>query len=63
MNLFKVTLNYYGELHTFYTHTLSQSQALRNARLKLEMKLRKVKNSLIVYFNGDKDNFKVEKIS
>ena len=38
---YKVTLNYHGELHEFYTTTTSQRHALKNAQYQLAQKLGK----------------------
>ena len=63
--LFKVTLNWYGEIHIFHTHANSEPNAERNAKKKLTVKLRKKPTTpeINYYFNGKKDNVTIEKLS
>jgi len=65
MYLFKITLNWYGEIHIFYTHAKAETIAIRNSRKRLKIKLGKTPKSteLYYYFRGHKDNVKVEKLS
>lgn len=54
---YKVTLNWYGELHVFWTHASSGEKAKRNSIEKLAAKLKRKAGYLIAYFDGKKDNF------
>jgi len=60
---YKVTLNWYGELHTFYTNSGSTSKAKANAISRLAKKLGKSRYIVRQYYNSGKDNFKVERRS
>ena len=58
---YKVTLNWHGELHIFYTHSISRAKALANAIIKLAGKLGRSNYSVRQYFIGEKDNWKVKR--
>jgi len=59
--LYKVTLNWYREIHTFYTDSSGKSRALRNAISRLSKKLGVSYNYVNKQFINGKDNFKVER--
>lgn len=61
MTLYKVTLNWSGELHTIYTHAKSKKFALKNSITQLSKKLRINRTICNMKFQGQKDNFKIEK--
>lgn len=65
LSLWKVTLNWYGEIHPFHTHANSEANAKRNAKKKLICKLKQGHSFTTMnnYFNGSKDNVKAEKLS
>lgn len=63
MQLYKVTLNWSGELHQQYTHAGSESRALNNAVRQLSKKLGFVYSYYRSKFNGQTNNFKIEKKS
>ena len=56
--LFKGTFNWYGEIHTLYRHAHSLAQALQLMLRALAKTLDN--NSVPCYFNGRRDNFKLE---
>jgi len=61
--LYKITLNWYGEIHILYTNAKGENEAKRNARTRLKEKLGKDSLSEITcYFDGRKDNMRIEKI-
>jgi len=60
MNRYKVTLNWYGEIHVFYTSSKTAKTAKNNAINRLAKKLGKNRNSVSGYFSGDKDNFSIK---
>jgi len=62
MQLYKVTLNFSGELHTFYTHAAKKSLALNNAVRQLTKKLKINYSFYRAMYNGQKDNFKTEEV-
>jgi hypothetical protein len=62
MQLYKVTLNWSGEIHQQYTQASSEHRALNNAIRQLSKKLGFVYSYYRSKFNGQTDNFKIEKI-
>lgn len=58
--MYKIILNYFGEIHVFYRNCRSEKMAKNYAILELEQKVGKVKFSLFQYFN--KMNFEVIKM-
>lgn len=58
--MYKIILNYFGEIHTFYRNAKSEKMAKNYAIFELEKKVGKVKFSLLKYF--DKLNFEVVKL-
>ena len=59
---YHITLNYFGEIHTFYTHSKCVEGALKNAISRLAKKIGRYRNSILFYFIDDKpDNWKVVK--
>jgi len=57
---YKITLNWYGEIHEFWTHADSISQAKVFTLQKFIMQIGKNPGSIWAYFNGQKDNIKIE---
>jgi len=57
----KVVLNWYGELHTFYTNSVSDSRALHNAVTRLASKLQVSRYRIRQYFNKDVANYYIER--
>ena len=60
--LYKVTLNWSGELLTFYTHSKNEKGALNNGITQLANKLKVNRTICNMKFLGQKDNYKIEKI-
>ena len=60
-NKYKVTLNWSGELHTFWTSSSTEKRALNNAVAQLAEKLGRDRIYVKRSFFGEKDNFKVER--
>ncbi len=66
MNKYKVTLNWHGEVHTFYTHAKSELSAMYRACYQLADVLEGESGgmryySVRQYFNDGKDRWKVER--
>jgi hypothetical protein len=63
---YKGTLNYYGEIHELWTTTRSEAKARRNFITRmidtLDLDPYDGRTILNCYFNGDKDNMKIERI-
>jgi len=59
--LYKVTLNWSGELLTFYTHSKSEKGALKNSVTQLSKKLGINYTVCNAKFLGQRANFKIEK--
>lgn len=57
---FKVILNWYGEISTHWTHADSIAQARAFVIKKFAEKINREPFSILAYFNGDKDNIKIE---
>jgi len=62
MATYKVLLNKSGEVHTFFTTSVSKEKAVRNCVKRLEARLDLRSGSLRGYFSGSKDNVKVEEL-
>jgi len=64
MCLYKITLCYYGENHTFFTHSSSPRKAILNSIFKLEKKMEREKGSLPIYFlnRGNDGRVRVEEV-
>ena len=60
-NLYIVTLNWYGEIHTLYTSSSSDLKALGNAVSQLAKRLKVSRWKVKMYYLGGKDNFKIER--
>jgi hypothetical protein len=60
-HLYKVTLNWHGEVHVLFTHSPKEASALRNAVRKLARYLTVDYSYVRRLYLGDKDNFKVER--
>lgn len=60
--LFKGTFNWYCEIHTLYTHTKNKdkNKALNNFIVQLTKILKVSRESIYIYFNNDKDNYRIE---
>jgi len=57
---YKVTLNWYGEIQEFWTHADSNTQAKTFTLQKFCIKNNRTPGSVWAYFNGQKDNIKIE---
>ena len=57
---YKITLNWHGEIHKFWTHANSITQAKTFVLEQFVMKIGRNKRSIWAYFNGQKDNIKIE---
>ena len=61
--LFKITLNYLGNNHTYHKHANHESSALRLACLDLADEANVNLMPILNYFTSDKkDNYKIEKV-
>ena len=60
-NLYKVTLNWYGEVHTLYTSSTTDLKALNNAISQLAKRLKVSRWRVKMYYIGGKDNYKIER--
>lgn len=58
---YKVTMNWKGELHEFYTNSRGELSALANCIVKLSKKLKVSRYAVSCHFSSGKDNFKVER--
>ena len=63
MQKYKVTLNYMGEVHIFYTSAVNSGKAVLNAVSKLSNKLSKSKYYLRNYILDGKDRWKVKQVT
>ena len=59
---YKGTFNWHGEIHTFYRYAISEDHAKELMLLALGKKLGRYFPLLRVYFDGSKDNFKIEEV-
>ena len=50
MRLYKVTLNWYGEIHLFFTHANSESRARRNVYGQFGAKMGRTYSAVKRYF-------------
>ncbi len=57
---YKVTLNWYSEIHEFWIHAASIAQVKVFAFRKFTAKTERRPNSVWAYFNGNKDNIKIK---
>lgn len=62
MKLYRVTFNYQGELHIYYSHANGEGKAKRNCLRRLTTALNRVIGSLNNYFYSDKPNIKIEEV-
>ena len=60
-HLYKVTLNWYGEIHIFYSHATASNRALNFSIRRLAKELGVTYGYVKRKFIGEKDNFKVER--
>lgn len=58
--LYKITLNYSGEVYTFYRWASREIIAFNLAIHALEKKLNLVRGALRNVFQGDKNNFEIK---
>ena len=56
-----IKLNWYGEVHTFYTNSTTDLKALGNAISQLAKRLKVSRNYVKCNFDGRRDNFKIER--
>lgn len=59
--LYKISLNWYGEVHILYRHAKSRGKALTLGVRGLEKKLGKESGSCYMYFVG-KDRYRIEEV-
>lgn len=59
-DLYKVTLNWHGEIHEFYTHATSETKALRQACGRLSNRVGRLYKHVRPKFS-DKDNYNIER--
>uniref|UniRef100_A0A6M3JCQ4 Uncharacterized protein n=1 Tax=viral metagenome TaxID=1070528 RepID=A0A6M3JCQ4_9ZZZZ len=64
MKYYKGTFNWYGEIHTLHTRkpALSEGMAYRQFTRVLALKLQRTCSVVKLYFNGEKDNYKIEEV-
>ena len=61
--LFKITLNYLGDNHTYHKHANGEDQALRLACLELADEANtNLMPILNYYLSNRRDNYKIEKV-
>ena len=63
MNRYKVTLNWHGEVLTFYTEASSKMKALTNAIYQLAEKSNRVAYSVRQYFLNGKNRYEVKEVN
>lgn len=62
-NLYKGTFNWYGEIHTLYTHARSKSKAFDNFCVRLAGLLKVSRRSVYIYFVDEKkDNWNIKEV-
>ena len=62
--LYKITLNYHGNDHTFHRHANSEDHALRLACMALADEANTTMMSIFNYYISDrKDNYRIEKVN
>lgn len=57
---YKITLNWYNEIKVFWTHADSTAQARAFVVKKFAEEMGREPFSILAYFNGKKDNIKIE---
>jgi len=57
---YKITLNWYGKIRVFWTHASSVAQARALVIKRFAEEISREPFSLLAYFNGQKNNMKVE---
>ena len=57
---YRVNLNWYGEVHTFFTSSSTEKKALTNAISQLAKKNGYNRAFVKRFFLGDKDNFSIK---
>ena len=57
---YKVNVNWYGELRTFWTHATSKAKAKGNVSRNLAGKLGVKPEFVLAYFNKGKDNILIK---
>ena len=57
---YKITLNWYGEVHTIYTSSSTEQRALNNATTRLAATLGMSRAYVKCFFLGERDNFKIK---
>ena len=62
--LFKITLNYHGNDHSFHRHANGEDHALRLACMALADEANTTMMSIFNYYiSNSKDNYRIEKVS
>ena len=62
--LYKITLNYHGNDHTFHRHANGEDHALRLACMALADEANTTMMSIFNYYISDrKDNYRIEKVN
>lgn len=59
---YKGTFNWHGEIHTIYRHGINKEHAKEMMLMALGKKLDRHFPLLRIYFDGSKDNFKIEEV-
>jgi len=62
--LFKISLNYHGQTHTYHRHAKSEDHALRLACMALADEANTTMMPILNYYlSNRKDNYRVEKVN
>lgn len=59
---YKMILNWYGEVSTYWTYADSIAQARAYVVKKFAERMNREPFSVLAYFNGQKDNIKIEEV-
>lgn len=63
MKKYKVTLNWYKEIHTFYTTATSEAKAKQNAFARLASKIDRSIRLINKYYQENQCSYKIEEVN
>ena len=63
LNTYKVTLNFFKEIYTFYTTAVSEAKAKQNAFAQLTKKVNRSVGFINKYYQENQCSYKIEKVN
>ena len=63
LNTYKVTLNFFKEIYTFYTTAVSEAKAKQNAFARLASKIDRSIRLINKYYQENQCSYKIEEVN